>query len=98
MIQGMNISAAIAVGGQQAVDLVRERFKDMDRDPHLMQFKLIFMDYSMPEVDGIDASTQILNMFRVRGIYPGHEDWPYITCLSAYSDPSYVERALDNGI
>jgi len=57
------------------------------------------MDYSMPDKDGIETATEIFGTFKQFGIEsPEHEDWPYMCCLSAYTDQSFVERAKSVGI
>ena len=53
----------------------------------------------MPDKDGIETATEIFGTFKQFGIEsPEHEDWPYMCCLSAYTDQSFVERAKSVGI
>ena len=42
----------------------------MKQDPELTQYKLIFMDESMPEIDGIETTKRINGQFLEKGIYP----------------------------
>ena len=57
------------------------------------QYKLIFMDFSMPEMDGIESSKTIQLFFEQLGA-----PCPMICFLSAYQQESFIERAKQIGI
>ena len=79
--------------------MVKKRWLDREANPQIRQYRLIFMDYSMPYVDGIEASINIFEQFRSRGFQPDDFiEWPYICCLSAYSDDTFIERAKRVGV
>ena len=62
-------------------------------------YKLVFMDYSMPIMDGIQTTKQIVQSLTTMGLDPNNtEQSPYICCLSAYSEPTFVERAKAAGM
>ena len=44
------------------------------------------MDYSMPDLDGIETSMQIFDLYKKRGFERDGEKWPFVCCLSAYTD------------
>ena len=53
----------------------------------MLPYKLIFMDYSMPIIDGLQATECIQESVKKRGLDLNNFDQsPYICCLSAYSD------------
>ena len=54
-------------------------------------YKLIFMDYAMPKLDGIETSKRIFDLARKKGIDPQDPTaGPCICFLSAYSDTPYI--------
>ena len=59
MLQTIGVVAECAEGGQDAVNKDRNRLELSERGvappKSLRHYPLIFMDYSMPEVDGIEA-------------------------------------------
>ena len=66
-------------------------------------YKLVFMDYSMPQMDGIETSKKIYELISKRkGKDVNSPDEinsrPCICFLSAYSDTPYIELARKIGI
>ena len=67
----LNVSYECANNGQQALEIVKKRIEAIKRGEAVEQFKLIFLDYSMPIMDGptfakglrkyIDEQTHELN-------------------------------------
>ena len=63
-------------------------------------FKLILLDYSMPELDGPSTAKEIR---RISGQSLKNESQcliaaPYICCLTAYQHEDYEEVALASGM
>lgn len=57
------------------------------------------MDYSMPLIDGIEATDRILEFLKKHGLdLLNFNVSPYICCLSAYTDQTYVDKALQAGM
>ena len=49
------------------------------------------MDYSMPDMNGIETVTHIISFFQQLGldVHSREHMTPYICCLSAYTEESY---------
>ena len=56
-------------------------------------FKLILLDYCMPEMDGLETAKKIRELIATKGITQ-----PHICCASAYTEPSFVKKALESGM
>ena len=56
-------------------------------------FKLILLDYSMPDMDGPEVASQIRKTLTEKDIAQ-----PFICCCSAYSDESFFEKAFASGM
>lgn len=59
-----------------------------------MQHELIFMDLSMPQMDGLDATKNIREIFDVRRDLRQ----PNIIGVTAHVDKSFCEKALKAGM
>jgi len=59
-------------------------------------FKIILMDYSMPEMDGPMAVTKMKTLFERNRINVSQQ--PYICCCSAYEDAALRKRADEAGM
>ena len=79
--------------------MVLKRYIDIDAGRQSKPYRLIFMDYSMPIRDGIKTTKLIQQLMVDRGLDPNNiNECPYICCLSAYADASYVENAIMAGM
>ena len=56
-------------------------------------FRLILLDYSMPDPNGPEVFRQVNKMLEQQGI-----DLPYICCCSSNHDKSYIEEAYKVGM
>lgn len=65
-----------ALNGSEALDAV------IIRKEH--PYKLIFMDCNMPVMDGLEATSKILDLFKSNQEYIGKQE-PYIVALTAYN-------------
>ena len=57
---------------------------------------LVLMDFSMPSMDGDEATHRILKMYKNLKISKNHR--PYIVCVSAYEDDKHEEAARKSGM
>ena len=60
-------------------------------------YKLIFMDYSMPEMDGVETTMAILRLCAEKASLINNAQ-PYVCCLSAYQDNTYMAKAMKYGM
>ena len=74
-----NIKSDFCVNGLEAIQLVKERQKSRPAKP---MYKLILMDFSMPECDGPAATNQIREYLTKKK----SETQPMICCCTAYSE------------
>jgi CheY-like chemotaxis protein len=79
----------IAVHGQEAVDLIRDRF-----EKKLPNYDCILMDMMMPVMDGATATVEIRKMEKKFGIAKPHT----IVGLSANVGPEYTEQVKKAGM
>ena len=56
-------------------------------------YKLIMLDYSMPELDGPQTAIRIRQVCEEADI-----DQPYICCVTAYSEAHYKRSAKEAGM
>ena len=56
-------------------------------------YKLLLLDYSMPDVIGPDLAMEFQIMLQSAGV-----PRPYICCCTAYSAPSFKRIALESGM
>ena len=79
--------------------MVFKRYMDVDAGLQSKPYRLIFMDYSMPILDGIKTTKLIIRFMKERGLDPRNlSECPYICCLSAYDDARYIEKAINAGM
>ena len=83
LLTGMGVACIPAVNGQEALDIWRQRHKDID---------LILMDVQMPVMDGHTATRQI----RASGL-PGAATVP-IVAMTAYAMRGDAGRSLEAGM
>ena len=62
MLRGKNIESIAETSGVQALNIIEDRIENFLLGRQKM-FKLILLDYSMPEMDGPAVAREIVNMF-----------------------------------
>ena len=81
MLQRFGLSADTAMDGDEAVLLVRKRIQTAHST-----YKLIMMDYAMPNCNGGEAAKQIRMLLFSEA--PTLEQ-PFICCLTSYAEQGY---------
>ena len=56
-------------------------------------YKLILLDYSMPEMDGLEVAARMVELLKSVQLPK-----PFICCVTSYTDLSYRTRALASGM
>ena len=56
ILADIGVESDIALGGRQAINMVKQRYTDVDAGRQLKPYKLIFMDYSMPILNGLKTT------------------------------------------
>jgi CheY-like chemotaxis protein len=60
-------------------------------------YRLILLDYSMPEMSGPQVAISIRNMFKA-SVIVSEVDTPYICCCTAYGEAGFKSKALSSGM
>ncbi len=87
----LQFSCDASNGGEDAVQVIKDQVNS-----GRPVYKLIMMDYSMPDINGPEASKRIREFLTERGI--PRKSQPYICLLTAYSGKKYHENALEAGM
>ena len=92
MLQEHPVKLDICINGQQALDAIKERVRRVTQEGCKM-YKVILLDYSMPDMDGPQVAIELRHMLQRAGL-----QIPYICCCTAYSEASYKKNALAVGM
>ena len=60
-------------------------------------YKLILLDYSMPEMDGPQVAFALGKLFKA-SVMMTEDEIPYICCLSAYTEAGFKSKAISSGM
>ena len=82
-----------ALDGELALRKIKERITKFKEDGTAI-YKIIFLDYSMPEMDGPMVVQEI---HKILADYSDIEI-PYICCVTAYAEASFKARAIESGM
>ncbi len=63
MLISKNIECDTATNGGDALDMIQDRIENVLLG-HGQMYKLILLDFSMPEMDGLTVAKEIIKMFR----------------------------------
>ena len=96
MLKVKSIGCESATSGRLALNMIQERIENVALGQGKM-FKLILLDYSMPEMDGPQVATAIVAMFRNNPLI-SEDNIPYICCCTAYSGQTFMNTAFDAGM
>ena len=85
MLKLMNNDCNHALNGQDAIQKVKTRITDVEQNKTEM-YKIIFLDYSMPDINGPEVAQEIRLLIEKASI-----PQPLIYCCSAYSHEYYYK-------
>lgn len=83
MLQSLSHDPDSAEDGNSALSSVMERAQDVFAGKQEM-YKLILMDFSMPDMNGTEVTRKIRQFISSSGL-----SQPFICCCSAYTDQAY---------
>jgi CheY-like chemotaxis protein len=76
-----------ANNGQEALDIVKEKLEMVNG----YSYGIIFMDCSMPILDGYKASLEIKKFYRTQNI-----ELPKIIALTGHTEDVYIQKAFQS--
>ena len=80
MLESLSVGTDDAIDGPSALKLIKKRVK-MAQDEDVPMYKIILLDYSMPEMDGPQVAIELRQMLEEARLAI-----PYICCCTAYGD------------
>ena len=87
MLEHRQVKTDSALNGFKAIILIQSRIELFSKGKTSM-YKVVLLDYSMPEMDGPQVAIEIRRMFK-ESILLDQSHVPYICCCTAYEDASY---------
>ena len=90
LLMQFSIESDTASDGNQAVYWVKQRYRTQGN-----AYKLILLDYSMPECGGIEASMRIKKYLNK---HMPKKAQSFICCITAYQREKYEKQAKESGM
>ena len=90
LMMQFQIECNTATDGNQAIHWVKQRFKSQGN-----AYKLIFLDYNMPECDGIEAGVKIKKFMNMNLPKKEHS---FICCMTVSDGENYENQAKKAGM
>ena len=84
MFEAHGVVTDASLTGINAIELLSKRIES--KDP---LYKLILLDYSMPEKDGPQTASDIRSLCEEKGVVK-----PHICCVTAYSEDQFRKIAI----
>lgn len=86
MLKAEKVQSVCSYSGIDAIEIVKARI-DLVAKKQAPLFKIILMDISMPEMDGLTAVREIKKLFELSNINASQQ--PYICCCTAYNEEAF---------
>ena len=83
MLQVNGYQTDACMDGYTALNVYQERIKKF-KSSGLATYQIVFLDYSMPGMDGPEFCSQLLQILRDEAI-----EAPYICCCTAYGEVGF---------
>ena len=88
MLKSRKFITLSVTSGLDAIDLFKTRIAEVVEGKYeAKMFKLILLDYSMPEMDGPQVATTIKNILEESSLNPNL--YPFICCCTAYAEEAF---------
>ncbi len=97
MLYDQNIKCDCTLTGPQAIKLVESRL-ELLKSGEAPMYQIVFLDYSMPEMDGPQVALGMQKIIAQSGLVIADEDQPYVCCFTAYDKASFKSSALEAGM
>lgn len=100
MLKEMRVKSNYVLSGADAITSIENRLALAEEGKGEM-YKLVLLDYNMPEMDGPAVAKRIHELFRSNSLLlstTDTKDRPYIVCCSAYEADEIIKSALDAGM
>jgi two-component system, sensor histidine kinase and response regulator len=85
MLRNMTFVVDEAASGEEAIEMVRQAAKRSE------PYEIIFVDWQMPRLDGIETSKRILAL-------PDLSVPPHLVMVTAYGREDVMKQAVENGL
>ena len=95
MLKEKQVQSVSAYSGREALEIVKARIQ-LAAKAKAPMFKIVIMDYSMPEMNGPTAVKKMKKLFERSGFK--RDQQPYICCCTAYDEATYKKNAEDVGM
>ena len=97
MLQEKGYPCDTANSGLEALVQIKQRFGLHQKGKALM-YKLILLDYSMPDMDGPEVARQARKFFKEHSTSEADRLDPVICCCTAYTDATFMRQAFLAGM
>lgn len=94
MIKDIGYESESALDGIEALSKIMERVSNFKENGGPPMYKIILLDYSMPEMDGPTTSREIYRLYAD----DKNIQMPYICCCTAYAEASFKTKAIESGM
>ena len=97
LLREENVTIVSAYNGVEALEIMEKRIELVEKRLAPM-FKIVLLDYSMPEMDGPTTAEEMWKLYRKSSIITDEKLQPYICCCTSYEDEEYKSKAIAAGM